>query len=94
MEFKMIKRIVFLTAVLPVFWVLCQAKQSGESNYTGSSFGGNYVWSAAMNLAWNELNDNILGEKLKLRTRDKEALKTAEKLNKAVFSKDDLDEEN
>lgn len=37
-------------------------------NYLGSYFKGNYVWGGAMNLTWNELNDNILHEKLQLKT--------------------------
>ncbi len=47
-----------------------------------------------MNLAWNELNENILHEKLQLNTSDKTALEMVEKLNNAPFSKNDLDEKS
>ena len=63
-----------------------------SGNYQGSMCKGNYVWGAAMNLAWNELNDNILHEKLQLDTRDTTALNMVEKFNFAPFSKTDLDE--
>ncbi len=49
-------------------------------NYLGSYYKGNYVWGGAMNLAWNDLNENIVGEKLKLDTRDKMVLDMVEKL--------------
>jgi len=63
-----------------------------KDNYTGSYYKNNYVWGGAMNLAWNDLNENILHEKLKLYTKDPVALETTKKLNEAVFSKNDLDE--
>ena len=64
------------------------------NNYTGSYYKGNYVWGGAMNLAWNELNDNILHEKLALDTTDKTALDLVSKLNNSMFTKNDLDEES
>ncbi len=64
------------------------------NNYLGSYYKGNYVWGGAMNLAWNELNDEILHEKLKLATKDKIALEMVSKLNDSPFSKKDLDEES
>ena len=65
-----------------------------SGNYLGSDFKGNYVWGGAMNLAWNELNENILHEKLQLNTDDETALEMVVKLNDAPFSKSDLDEES
>ena len=47
-----------------------------------------------MNLAWNELNENILHEDLQLATDDKIALEMVEKLNDPPFSRNDLDEES
>ncbi len=67
---------------------------SSNGNYLGSYYKGNYVWGGAMNLAWNNLNENILKEKLQLNTMDKIALEMVSKLNDAPFSKDDLDEES
>jgi hypothetical protein len=61
-------------------------------NYTGSSFNDNYVWGGAMNMAWNELKDNFVREEVKLDTRDPQVLETLKKLNKPVFSKQDMDE--
>ncbi len=69
-------------------------KVSISGNYLGSDYKGNYVWGGAMNLAWNELNENILQEKLELNTTDNIALEMVEKLNDAPFSKNDLDEKS
>ena len=65
-----------------------------QDYYLGSEYKGNYVWGLAMNLAWNELNENILHEKLKLKTEDKVALEMADKFNHAPFTKNDLDEKS
>ncbi len=67
---------------------------SDVDHYLGSQYKGNYVWGGAMNLAWNELNENIVGEKLKLKTDDKVALEMADKFNHAPFTKNDLDEKS
>jgi hypothetical protein len=32
-----------------------------KAMYPGSEYKGNYVWALAMNLDWNELNDNKEG---------------------------------
>ena len=63
-------------------------------HYLGSEYKGNYVWGGAMNLAWNELNENILHEKLRLITDDKKALGMVDRLNHAPFTKNDLDEKS
>ncbi|MEN9910377.1 MAG: hypothetical protein RLZZ540_3536 [Bacteroidota bacterium] len=67
-------------------------KISIVGNYVGSNYKGNFVWCGVMNLAWNELSENILKEKLKLNSQDKTALEMIEKLNNPIFSKNDLDE--
>jgi hypothetical protein len=61
-------------------------------NYTGSNFKGNYVWGGAMNLAWNDLTENIVHEKIGLVTKDSLALATLNKMNNPVITKNDLDE--
>jgi hypothetical protein len=63
-------------------------------HYLDSEYKGNYVWSGAMNLAWNDLNENILHEKLKLKTDDRVALEMVNKLNNVPFTKSDLDEKS
>ena len=63
-------------------------------DYLGSDYKGNFVWGLAMNLAWDELNESVLHEKLKLKTDDKIALKMADRLNSAPFTKKDLDEKS
>jgi len=45
-----------------------------------------------MNLAWNELNENILHEKIQLKTTNRDALDMVKKFNNSSFSKNDLDE--
>jgi len=60
-------------------------------NYAGSSYQGNYIWSGAMNLAWNDLNENVLGEELKINSTDQRILDIVEKFNTSPFSKKDLD---
>jgi len=66
--------------------------ENGGDNYQGSLFKNNYVWGGAMNLAWNDLNENVLHEKLKIKSSDPIALSSAEKFNNTSFSKKDLDE--
>lgn len=68
--------------------------QSDSSSYLGSQYKGNYIWAGAMNLAWNELNENILHSKLKLNTNQPIALQMVEKLNNPIFTKNDLDEKS
>ncbi|MDD4902630.1 MAG: hypothetical protein PHE24_05865 [Patescibacteria group bacterium] len=75
---------------MPQLFNKFQSFRSG--NYLGSDYKGNYVWGGAMNLAWNELNDNILHEKLQLKTTDKVALGMVDKFNNPAITKDDLDE--
>lgn len=74
--------------------VIKDTKASVQGNYLGSDHLGNYVWGGAMNLAWNELNENILHENLKLATDDLTALAMVEKFNNPVFTKNDLDEKS
>ncbi len=63
-------------------------------NFVGSYCKGNYVWGLAMNLAWQELNNEILHEKMQLNTNDEKALQIAKTFNKAQFSKKDLDKKS
>ncbi len=63
-------------------------------NFVGSYFKGNYVWGLAMNLAWQELNNEILHEKLVLRTDSKAALEIAKSFNYTDLSKKDIDYES
>src|ERR1035437_9607192 len=63
-------------------------------NYTGSFYKGNYIWGAAMNLAWNELTDSVLKERLSLATDNKLALEMVAMCNKQAFTKNDLDNES
>ena len=63
-------------------------------HYLGSECKGNYVWGGAMNLAWLELNENILHEKLRLNTDDKVALEMIDKLNHSPFTNNDVDEKS
>jgi hypothetical protein len=60
-------------------------------NYAGSDIKGNYVWGGAMNLAWNELTNNIVKEPIRLKTDDKAALTTLAELNAPVITIKDLD---
>lgn len=69
-------------------------KASIAGNYLGSDYKGNYVWGGAMNLAWIDLSENIIKEKIKLLTEDSTALAMMEKLNDPIFTKKDLDEES
>lgn len=66
--------------------------QNTSRNYVGSYYEENYIWAGAMNLAWNDLNENILHEKVELKTEDEIALDFVKKFNNPPFSKKDLDE--
>lgn len=83
--------VVIVCVMLGIFGSLSSNKAS-DDNFTGSDYKGNYVYGGAMNQAWNELNENILHEKLRLNTKDKIALGMVDKFNKAIFTKNDLDE--
>ncbi len=74
--------------------VIQNTKVNITGNYLGSDYKENYVWGGAMNLAWNELNDNILNEKLKLNTDEKIAIEMVEKFNNPIFTKNDLDQKS
>jgi hypothetical protein len=63
-------------------------------NYVGSEYNENYIWGGAMNLAWSELNENILKEKLKLKTQNEKIIEIINAFNNPVFSKNDLDKES
>lgn len=65
-----------------------------NDNYLGSYLEGNYIWGGAMNLAWKDLNENILHEDLKLQADEKIAQEMVKKFNEASFNKDDLDEKS
>jgi hypothetical protein len=69
-------------------------KVDNSANYTGSYYKGNYIWGGAMNLAWNELRDNIIKESIRLNTTDKTALETTKKLNNSVFGKADMEDKD
>ncbi len=66
---------------------------------TGSMYKGNYVWGIAMNLAWNDLIDNIIKEKIILSSTPnnkklQNALKIAKLFNEGKYTKNDLDEKS
>ena len=64
-----------------------------NNNYYGSLDKGNYIWAGAMNLAWNELSEKIIKEKIKL-SGNKEVQEIVNKFNSSPFSKKDLDEKS
>lgn len=68
--------------------------QEHQQRYFGGMHKGNYVWGGAMNLAWNELNEVILKDKLQLRTNTPTALAMLNGFNNPIFTKKDLDEES
>jgi len=71
------------------------AKENSVADvYTGSYDQGNYIYGAAMNLAWNEMAENIVHETPKFYTQDPAALDFISKFNFAPFTKKDLDEES
>ncbi len=65
-----------------------------KNNYTGSYYLGNYVWGAAANLAWNGLAENVIKEKIKLKSNDTITVAMLDKFNNLSFSKTDLDEKS
>ncbi len=68
------------------------AKSVILDNFVGSYCKGNYVWGLAMNLAWQELNNEILHEKLILNTEEKDAIEIAKAFNYTKLSRKDIDE--
>jgi hypothetical protein len=88
------KNIISVVVLVVLIFLSDWAGGSDMDHYLGSESKGNYVWGLAMNLAWNELNERILHEKLILKTDDKIALRMADQLNDAPFTKKDLDEKS
>ncbi len=60
-------------------------------NFVGSYYKGNYIWSLAMNLAWQELSESIIQEKIKLNSINEETIKMTDVFNKFIVSEKDLD---
>lgn len=58
---------------------------------TGSDFQGNYVYGAAMNLAWNDLAENILKGAVDLDAKTQEGQRLMRVFNSTPFTKNDLD---
>jgi hypothetical protein len=69
-------------------------KKNPQDKYTGSIKGENYIYGAAMNLAWNEMNENVIHGNLILETESRDALRTVKLFNNAPFSVNDLDAES
>jgi len=83
-----------LAILLVLVFLSGLSRASDMDDYLGSECKGNYVWGGAMNLAWDELNDNILHEKLRLSTDDQRALEMVDIFNRSPFTKNDLDEKS
>jgi len=88
-NFRMIHIYMSMLSILVIAPGLSQA---APMEYQGSRVEGNYVWGGAMNLAWHEMTENILHEKLQLNTSNQAALEMAAKFNRAPFTKKDLDQ--
>jgi len=102
---KLLLLILFISCTFSLY--SCNNSQNNESdditqsgstqinwNYLGSEYKWNYVWWWAMNLAWTELSENIIHEKLIPDTNDSTILEMIYKLNNPVFTKSDLDEKS
>lgn len=63
-------------------------------SFNGSLVKGNFVWGGAMNLAWDEMNKNIIGEKTNLDLDSNVATQMQDNFNNPIFTKNDLDEES
>jgi len=62
-----------------------------NTNYLGSEYKGNYVWSAAMNLAWNHFRDQYIQEEVKLVPPDSLLKYNLFRLNNPPVGESDLD---
>lgn len=71
--------------------IISLTPSSDSSNYTGSLYKDNYVWGGAMNLAWTELSQSIVKDKIQLVSSDPKTQDIVLKLNNPVLSTADLD---
>lgn len=78
---------------LPTIRLPIDTEKMPTSTYVWSLYKGNYIRGGAMNLAWNELVDNIVGEPIRLQTTP-EGERIMHIFNAGYFTKKDLDEES
>lgn len=61
---------------------------------TGSYLGENYIWAIGMQLAWNDLCENVINAKVKISTDNSAGKTLFEQFNKRKFSRKALSENN
>lgn len=59
---------------------------------TGSYLDGNYIWAIGMQLAWNDLCDNVINAKVEIATNNSVGKTLFEQLNKRKFTRKALSE--
>lgn len=65
-----------------------------ELGFTGKEYDGNYIWCLAMNLAWTEMNKNILHEPAQLSLNAKTSMAYLNAFNNPVVTTSDIDEDS
>ncbi len=95
----LILSILFFLSLLTIFAlskgkpsILTLLSSNDSSNYVGSLYKGNYIWGGAMNLAWSDLSQNIIKDKILLSSQDPLVQTMVSKFNAPVVSTIDLDE--
>jgi hypothetical protein len=59
--------------------------------HNGADYEGNYIWGAAMDLAWKELIGNVTKEEPSYKGRDSSISKMVETYNASGFTRNDVD---
>jgi hypothetical protein len=86
-----------------LFFISCEENNQVElkngktnliENYVGSEYNGNYIWGGAMNLAWSELNEEIIKDKIMLKTQNNSVIEIVNAFNNPIFTKNDIDKES
>lgn len=75
-------------------YIIQDTKVNIAGNYLGSEYKGNYIWGGAMNLAWNDLKEQLEKDVELINCDDETALRMLDVFNKSLFTKKDLDEES
>ncbi|QRN40684.1 MAG: hypothetical protein GKC53_00660 [Neisseriaceae bacterium] len=61
-----------------------------QADYHGFDYQGNYVWAGAMNLAWTEMSEHVIGAPIQVRSNLQQVQNRVNSYNHPVFTRNDI----